>query len=93
VTQKDERREVCDGLRRMLDKFDAENREPDRWEEVHLACTLDYLERGAIAMALAELQIAQYPVAERSEKELQRLNGRTHQFTKAQLRDRFLMGG
>ena len=93
VTQKDERRAVCDGLRQMLDKFDAEKREPDRWEEVHLACTLDYLERGAIAMALAELQIAQCPVAKRSEMDLQRLTGRIHQFTKAQLRNRFLMGG
>ena len=69
-----------------LDLLDAEQREPDRWEEECLAYALGAMACGMYLVAEVELDAFRRPIAERSPDALATLVAKPQRFTKAMLR-------
>ncbi len=69
-----------------LDVLDAEQREPDRWEEECLSYALGAMACGMYLVAEVELAAFARPVAERSPEVLAALAAKPARFTKAMLR-------
>ena len=69
-----------------LDLLDAEQREPDRWEEECLAYALGAMACGMYLVAEVELDAVKRPIAERSPDALATLVAKPQRFTKAMLR-------
>ena len=69
-----------------LDLLDAEQREPDRWEEECLAYALGAMACRMYLVAEVELEAFRRPVAERSPDALAALAAKPQRFTKAMLR-------
>ena len=69
-----------------LDFLDAEQREPDRWEEECLAYALGAMACGMYLVAEVELAAFTRPVAERSPEVIAALAAKPRRFTKAMLR-------
>ena len=61
----EEWKQTFQGVRSALDRFDAEGREPDHWEALHLAYVIQYLELRS-PLAVGELQEALLPPDKRS---------------------------
>jgi len=68
------------------DLLDAEQREPDRWEEECLAYALGAMACGMYLVAEVELDAFKRPIAERSPDALATLVAKPQRFTKAMLR-------
>jgi hypothetical protein len=69
-----------------LDLLDAEQREPDRWEEECLSYALGALACGMYLVAEVELAAFRRPLAERSPEVIAALTAKPARFTKAMLR-------
>jgi hypothetical protein len=69
-----------------LDLLDAEQREPDRWEEECLAYALGAMACAMYLVAEVELDAFRRPIAERSPDALAALAAKPQRFTKAMLR-------
>ena len=69
-----------------LDLLDAEQREPDRWEEECLSYALGAMACGMYLVAEVELAAFKRPVAERSPEVIAALAAKPARFTKAMLR-------
>ena len=69
-----------------LDLLDAEQREPDRWEEECLSYALGAMACGMYLVAEVELAAFKRPLAERSPEVIAALAAKPARFTKAMLR-------
>jgi triphosphoribosyl-dephospho-CoA synthetase len=69
-----------------LDLLDAEQREPDRWEEECLSYALGAMACGMYLVAEVELDAFRRPLAERSPEVSAALAAKPARFTKAMLR-------
>src|SRR5215510_13774422 len=69
-----------------LDILDAEQREPDRWEEECLSYALGAMACGMYLVAEVELAAFARPIHERSPDALAALAAKPARFTKAMLR-------
>jgi hypothetical protein len=69
-----------------LDLLDAEQREPDRWEEECLSYALGATACGMYLVAEVELAAFRRPLAERSPEVIAALAAKPARFTKAMLR-------
>ena len=69
-----------------LDLLDAEQREPDRWEEECLSYALGAMACGMYLVAEVELAAFRRPLAERSPEVIATLAAKPARFTKAMLR-------
>jgi len=69
-----------------LDLLDAEQREPDRWEEECLSYALGAMACGMYLVAEVELAAFRRPVGERSPEVIAALAAKPARFTKAMLR-------
>ena len=69
-----------------LDLLDAEQREPDRWEEECLSYALGAMACGMYLVAEVELDAFRRPLAERSPEVIAALAAKSARFTKAMLR-------
>jgi hypothetical protein len=69
-----------------LDFLDAEQREPDRWEEECLAYALGAMACGMYLVAEVELAAFKRPVGERSPDVIATLAAKPQRFTRAMLR-------
>jgi hypothetical protein len=69
-----------------LDLLDAEQREPDRWEEECLSYALGAMACGMYLVAEVELAAFRRPPAERSPEVIATLAAKPARFTKAMLR-------
>jgi hypothetical protein len=69
-----------------LDLLDAEQREPDRWEEECLAYALGAMACGMYLVAEVELAAFMRPLDERSPDVIATLAAKPQRFTKAMLR-------
>ena len=69
-----------------LDFLDAEQREPDRWEEECLAYALGAMACGMYLVAEVEIAAFNRPIAERSPEVIAALASKPQRFTKAMLR-------
>src|SRR5258707_153546 len=70
----------------VLDLLDAEQREPDRWEEECLSYALGAMACGMYLVAEVELDAFRRPLAERSAEVIAALAAKPARFTKAMLR-------
>jgi hypothetical protein len=69
-----------------LDLLDAEQREPDRWEEECLSYALGAMACGMYLVAEVELAAFRRPIGERSPEVIAALAAKPARFTKAMLR-------
>ncbi|MGE0575546.1 MAG: hypothetical protein AB7F22_32525 [Reyranella sp.] len=69
-----------------LDHLDAEQREPDRWEEECLSYALGALACGLPLVAHVEIEAFWRPAGQRSPEVVAALAGKPARFTKAMLR-------
>jgi hypothetical protein len=69
-----------------LDLLDAEQREPDRWEEECLAYALGAMACGMYLVAEVEMEAFRRPLMERPAEVLAALEARPRRFSKAMLR-------
>ena len=77
---------LYDNFVAALDLLDAEQREPDRWEEECLSYALGATACGMYLVAEVELAAFRRPIGERSPEVIAALAAKPARFTKAMLR-------
>lgn len=81
-----EKQAVHEAFEAALDKFDADDREPDRWEEDCLSQSLTAMACGLYRLAAVELSFCRTPPMARSPASVLHLNSTPQKFTKEHLR-------
>lgn len=82
----DRKSRLYDNFLAALDRLDAEQREPDRWEEECLSYALGAMACGMHLVAEVELAAFARPIDERSPQVLATLAVKPSRFTKSMLR-------
>src|SRR5947207_3380543 len=82
----DRKDRLYDDFIAALDLLDADQREPDRWEEECLSYALGALACGMYLVAEVELDAFRRPLAERSPEAIAALVAKPARFTRAMLR-------
>jgi hypothetical protein len=82
----EQRRKVHEYFEETLRDLDAQDREPDRWEEDALVNALGVMACDMYALAKVEIDMARTAPGERSRESMARLNATPREFTKARLR-------
>ncbi len=82
----DRKERLHEAFTAALDLLDAEQREPDRWEEECLSYTLGAMACGMHLVAEVELAAFRRPLAQRSPEVVAALASKPARFTKEMLR-------
>ena len=77
-----EREAVLEQFEAFLNRLDADDRQPDRWEEDCLTYAISAMTSDMYRLAAVEIKIASTPPHERSPDSVRALNVRPARFTK-----------
>lgn len=84
----EEKQQVHDTFAAILDQLEAQERDPDSWEESYLVHALSYMESGIYDRARVALADCTIPVAERSAWRAAQLERNPRRYNVARLRQR-----